>query len=558
MGEQKMVSSEKIKFQIKRTAGFLKIFMKNPKGIFGVVIITFFGILALAPQLLTPYNPITDRRLSGSFAAPSWLRTLPPILGGNPYLSENMKIIDDPNFGKRESLNEWTLTTNQGIIIQWGQGPTIPNPYSDPGAIQVTFRREQGESFGNVTAIIYKEFSYPYMGPPSKFMGAISLFVNGTATNVTISVPDTSNLNVWPIPYKNITQYMLDAPVNVQVFIARKDGEEWSEWKVWPTPGFKLKGADKEGTFFNFTNEWVTSLTGYTLTSETPEIVNMFRSQFHNKDPIQVIFERAKLPTQFRFGVKLTFIDTNATKSLETNVFIDNLDLRLYGTSWGLLGTDNEGRDLFAQLVYGARISLYVGLLSAILSVIIGLIVGLVSGYLGGIIDEILMRFSDMLLVLPTLPLLMILVSVLGARIENLILLLGILGWMGFARVVRSQVLSLKERPFVEAAKAIGAGKTHIIFRHILPNVMPLVYVTLATTVPGSIVAEAALSWLGFADPMRMSWGRMLHEVQANSAYMCWWWIIPPGLCIALVAMAFILLGYALDEVLNPRLRTRR
>jgi peptide/nickel transport system permease protein len=340
--------------------------------------------------------------------------------------------------------------------------------------------------------------------------------------------------------------------------MARKDGEEWTEWKVWPAPKFNIKGVTADGTFLNVTNEWVTSLTGYTLTSETSEIVDMFRSQFSNKDPIQVIFERAKLPTQFRFGLKITFIDVNATKSPETNVFIDNINFDLYGTSWGLLGTDNEGRDLFAQLVHGARISLYVGLLSAILSVVIGLIVGLVSGYIGGIVDEFLMRFNDMLLVLPTLPLLMILVSVLGTRIENLILLLGILGWMGFARLVRSQVLSLKERPFIESAKATGAGKAHIIGRHILPNVMPLVYVTLATSVPGSIVAEAALSWLGFADPMRMSWGRMLHEVQANSAYMCWWWIIPPGLCIALVAMAFILLGYALDEVLNPRLRMRR
>ena len=139
-----------------------------------------------------------------------------------------------------------------------------------------------------------------------------------------------------------------------------------------------------------------------------------------------------------------------------------------------------------------------------------------------------------------------------------MIILLGLLGWMGFARLVRSQVISLKERPFIEAAKAVGAGKTHIISRHIVPNVMSLVYVSLATAVPGSIVAEAALSWLGFADLSKVSWGRMLYDVQQASASQNWWWVVPPGLCIALLAMAFVLLGYALDEVLNPRLRIRR
>jgi peptide/nickel transport system permease protein len=164
-----------------------------------------------------------------------------------------------------------------------------------------------------------------------------------------------------------------------------------------------------------------------------------------------------------------------------------------------------------------------------------------------------------MLLVLPTLPLLIVMVAVLGANLNNLILLLGLLGWMGFARTVRSQVLSLKERPFVEAAIAIGAGKTHIIIKHILPNVMSLVYVSLATAVPGNIVAEAALSWLGFYDPNVMSWGRMLHDVQNTAgAIYNWWWVIPPGLCIAVLAVSFIMIGYALDEALNPRLRMRR
>jgi peptide/nickel transport system permease protein len=190
--------------------------------------------------------------------------------------------------------------------------------------------------------------------------------------------------------------------------------------------------------------------------------------------------------------------------------------------------------------------------------VILGLIVGVVSGYVGGIVDEIAMRFTDALLVIPTLPLLLVLVAVLGSSIWNLIMIIGVLGWMGFARTVRSQTLSLKERPFIEAAKAAGSGTTHIITTHILPNVMTLVYVSLALSVPSAILSEAALSWLGLFDPTVVSWGRMLYDVQYNQGVDKPWWVIPPGISIALVSLSFILLGYALDEVLNPKLRQRR
>jgi peptide/nickel transport system permease protein len=200
-----------------------------------------------------------------------------------------------------------------------------------------------------------------------------------------------------------------------------------------------------------------------------------------------------------------------------------------------------------------------VGLLSAVISVVIGLIVGLAAGFLGRAVDEILMRLTDLLLVIPFLPLLLVLVAIFGSTMQNLVIVIGVLGWMGFARVVRAQVLSLRERTFIESAKAIGAGRTHIMIRHILPNIMSLVYVTLASSVPGAITAEAALSFLGFYDPTRIYWGRMLNQAEfVGGGALVWWWVLFPGLCIALLAMSFIMLGFALDEILNPKLRLRR
>jgi len=229
------------------------------------------------------------------------------------------------------------------------------------------------------------------------------------------------------------------------------------------------------------------------------------------------------------------------------------------GLVHGWLGTDHIGADLFSQLVYGSRVSLVIGITASILATAVGLFAGVIAGYVGGYLDEGLMRLVDILLVLPFLPLLMVTGSLFGRSIWNLILLLGILSWPGFARVVRAQVLQLKTATFVDAARAMGGSRLHIMIRHLTPNVLPYVYASIALAIPGFIITEAALSFLALGDPATPSWGRMFYTANAFGAFrtLAWWWIIPPGIAITLISLSFVFIGHTLDEILNPRLKAR-
>lgn len=224
-----------------------------------------------------------------------------------------------------------------------------------------------------------------------------------------------------------------------------------------------------------------------------------------------------------------------------------------------LLGTDDMGRDVLANLISGARISLLIGGLATLISMGIGTLIGIVSGYFGKGIDTALMRFTDFFMVIPWLPLMMVLAAILGTSIWNIIFVIGITGWAGTARVVRSQTLSIKERQFVERTVSLGAGSGHIMAHHILPNVFPLVFANTVLVSAVAIVSETTLSFLGLGDPTTASWGMMLHyafESGATSAG-AYWYYLPPGICVVLVVLSFTLLGYAFDEILNPKLRKR-
>lgn len=223
------------------------------------------------------------------------------------------------------------------------------------------------------------------------------------------------------------------------------------------------------------------------------------------------------------------------------------------------LGTDDFGLSVLTLVIQGSKISLLVGLTATILSMAIGATIGIVAGYRGGRIDTVLMRFTDFGLVIPWLALAIVLASIIGQSLGAIILVIGVTSWPGTSRLVRAQVLSIRERPYIERARALGASNRHMIVRHVLPNSMPVIFANTILTIAIAILSETALSFLGLGDPTKPSWGGILEEAFSAGATTlgAWWWIGAPGVCIVLVVLAFTMCGFAFDEIINPRLRDR-
>lgn len=493
--------------------------MKNRRGILGIAIIVAFVAVALGANIITPHHPtaiVIFPKTAYRWSKPFWYRSLFPA----ENISQNIDPIPDPNFNTVSGIDKLqfgsTLSSQESIHAEFVQNVGYIDG-SGPGSGAIKFRRGADVSpYGTVKASLTKLFTFPYSYPPEQFQGQVAVLVE-----------NPQNLSIEVSLFVENVGSGVRASWSNETFKEAPSGE-------WIIP-YPLLDSD---------NYYARKYLSDTLGSEW------------FKDPVKIMFNK---PGEYRFGVEVTLSDTSVGQSAEATVYIDDLWLRVFGNSYGLLGTDQYGRDIFTQLAYGTRISLFIGLVTAFLTTFIGLAVGITAGYVGGYVDQILMRFTDMLLVIPEVALFIVLVAVAGASIWNLVWIMVIIGWTGFARISRSQTLSLKERPFVEAGRAVGGGTAHIIFRHIVPNVMSLVYVSLATAVPGAIINEAWLSFLGLYDPSVMTWGRMLHDVESSATgiYM-WWWVIPPGLCIAAISLSFILIGYALDDVLNPKLRERR
>jgi peptide/nickel transport system permease protein len=276
-------------------------------------------------------------------------------------------------------------------------------------------------------------------------------------------------------------------------------------------------------------------------------------------------------------GILLVF----ATLAIAPALFVGPLETVVTATGKALeppsaahiFGTDEMGRDMLNLTVHGARISMTIGLLATAITIGVGALIGILAGYTGGRLDNILMRITDFFLVLPTFVLAIILAPILldiigveasffgiRATLLVIVLVIGLTSWATTARVIRSQVLSVKERMFVDRARVIGAGSARIMRRHILPNVVNLIVAQSVLTFAIAVFTETTLAFIGLGDPFAPSWGQILNAAQSAGApgLLAWWYIVPPAVCVVLVVLAFTLLGNALDDILNPKSSSRR
>ena len=255
------------------------------------------------------------------------------------------------------------------------------------------------------------------------------------------------------------------------------------------------------------------------------------------------------LKGDYRFLVNVYGIDDN----------INVIDSKLIvgGKAYGLMGTDELRRDLIVGLLWGTPLALFIGIAVAIGSVIAGLIYGVYSGFKGKKTDEVMMRFNDVIYALPALPFLIILAVTISNSIFLLIGFLMIFGWVGIAKVSRSMALQIKTRQYVEASQMMGQKNSKIVFKHIIPQLLPYTFASIAISVPAAITTEAGLSFLGLGDPTFPTWGQILHDANTYGAAArgMWWWIAPPGIMIAITGLAFVFIGNALDAIVNPKLK---
>lgn len=508
-----------------------RLFFKSKIGVVGFAVIMFFVVIAILAPILTSNDPVFDYNVSSPYSVPQWATVFPRY--------QDLPVTSYPvmanSFSSQSDASAWKMA---GPDFTATVAPTV-NPTGN-------FSKYRGSLLINASIVPAEE------APPDTYLPGGQLFFSMSQTfNYTTKPPNTFVVSAFlePIEMQNISlvyvNYIITSPVkNFSLSTAQT---YTLKTQVVLTPS-RLR------TWFNSTLP-----SGLLPISGLPGFAN-------KANPGSLVFST---DGTYRFTLQLLGVPSGSNPRIA--MYATGINLHVLGLAYGLLGTDIQGRDLWSQFVWGSRVSLLIGILSALGAVGVGTVVGLSAGYLGGWFDEVVGRVTDFFLVIPFLPFLIIVILLIGqdpllykSIYDWIILLFTILSWPTIARIIRGQVLTVKTRPYVEASRALGGSTSHIIGKHILPNVMGLVYSQAALNVSGFILLEAALDFLAVSlHPINViTWGQMLtfalNDALVNSTVdYAWWWFFPPGIAIAALSLAFVLVGFALDRVFNPKLRAR-
>jgi ABC-type dipeptide/oligopeptide/nickel transport system permease subunit len=525
------------KIWIRRIKNFWQEYSHNKIGLVGLAIILLYVAVAVLTPVLLTNNPETPN-LAENYAMPEWMAIIDPSCQDLPRTTDY--------------IVNWNWTPEalpENVTIQQIGDKWVVN-YTDgtePVLISLT-----GKYYYQYTPPKTFYYTFKWAADPEYISkDNISKATAEYALEINLTTP---NNKTFPIFDQHWWQYK-----DTSYGMYKGKGYSWSSYfDMYGYDAYrKLRISPILGIYVPTWDSKQSSVPVYLTVARYLPVRLGYKPWRTEQMTYDLFYPKGEYTVKLYVIIQPTQAGTPGT----CTVSITKFDIHVPGLLWGILGTQYTGADVWSRLVSGVRISLAVGLMAAFLSTSLGILVGVFAGYYGGLADEALMRVVDILLCLPVLPLLLVLVTFFGRSVYWIVFLIAVFGWQGLARVIRSQVLSIRELPFIESAVASGGSKSYIMMRHIVPNIMPIALADLVLTVPGAILLEAGLSFIGFGDPSAPTWGRefnLAFFVGEGFSKFAWWWIIPPGIAITTLCVAFVFVGHAVDEIVNPRLRRRR
>lgn len=496
---------------------FLKEFRKNKAGVVGVTILAASLLVVLFENQIITYKEagkkwrdITYWQDNSASAPPLWIN----------FFKDKKYSVTQKIMPEKEGIMEETVAEKNIVIEKNTTEETISQENVNQEDIKENIILKNKE--------VYKaEFIYNFTASYSPLDTIFHFLYNGDAIiNIKVVRPDKESFVV----YEELKNSGQNTNIRVSLF------------------------TDSKNKIFRFYRE---------------SVPRVFQGAFNptTTNPISILFSEKKedmaeifypLNGDYKFEVTITPINSDEITIAENMKSIKSYMVTV-GSVSGIMGTDNMKRDIFSGLVIGLKWALFIGMLTSFVAVIVGVMYGIISAYFSGTVDSVMQFIYQIFIGIPTLPVMIVLSAVFKPSIWTMIIIMIVFSWTGSVMTVRSIAMQLKEETFIEAARSLGATHKRIIFKHLAPILLPFSFASMALAVPSAILYESSLSLLGLGDATIVTWGQILHDAMKGSAVLSglWWWIAPPGIFIGILGMSFAFLGFALDKILHPKLKTR-